>query len=130
VLAGTTQLVGINLASALPHIQAGTLIGLVQTGETRWPAMNQVPTMAEAGFENAVSETFQALFAPGGTPEAIVELLSREAQAAFEVPEIKERLVQSGFAVTPKGSDYLRQRIAHEVPQWIEAVKTAGVKVD
>jgi tripartite-type tricarboxylate transporter receptor subunit TctC len=130
VLAGTTQLVGINLSSALPHIQAGTLTGLVQTGETRWPAMTQVPTMAEAGFDNAVSETFQALFAPAGTPEPILELLSREAQVAFEPQETRERLMQAGFAVMTKGPDYLRQRIALEVPQWKEAVKTAGVKVD
>jgi len=130
VLAGTTQLVGINLSSALPHIQSGALTGLVQTGATRWPAMSQVPTMAESGFDNAVSETFQALFAPAGTPAPILDVLTREGMAAFEAPDVRERLVQAGFAVMPKGPDYLRQRIAEEVPLWKEAVATAGVKVD
>jgi tripartite-type tricarboxylate transporter receptor subunit TctC len=130
ILAGTTHLVGINLSSALPHIKAGTLTGLVQTGAERWPDMPDVPTMADAGFDNAVSETFQALFAPAGTPKPIVELLSKEGVAAFEAGEIRERLRQAGFAVQPKGPDYLRERIAQEVPLWKEAVKTAGVKVD
>jgi tripartite-type tricarboxylate transporter receptor subunit TctC len=130
ILSGTTQLALMNLATLLPHMKAGTLKGLVQTGEVRWPDLPDVPTMAEAGFPNAVSETFQILLAPAGTPPAIVDRLAKEAVAIFDLPEIRERLLQAGFGVAPQGPDWLRARIAAEVPMWREVIKTAGIKVE
>ena len=68
-------------------IKAGTLRALALTGEQRWHDLPDVPTMIELGYEGFVSETFQGLLAPAGTPQPIVDRLYREYTAAAGLPE-------------------------------------------
>src|SRR3954470_9635868 len=91
-LSGTTHLAGINISAVMPHIKAGTLKALAQTGKERWFELPDVPTLEEAGVPNAASETFQILLAPAGTARDIVDKI---AQAVIEIlnrPDTKARL--------------------------------------
>jgi tripartite-type tricarboxylate transporter receptor subunit TctC len=130
VVGGTTQLALTSLTSLLPHIKSGALKALVQTGAERWTDLPDVPTMAEAGIPNAVSETFQILLAPAGTPRPVVDRLAQESMAAMARGDVRERLLAAGFGPTAKGTDYLRQRIADEVPMWRSVIEQAGIKVE
>ena len=130
VVGGTTELALTSLTSLLPHIKSGALKPLVQTGAERWVDIPDVPTMAEAGIPNAVSETFQILLAPAGTPQPILDRLIKESLEAMERGDVRERLLAAGFGPTAKGPDYLRQRIAEEVPMWRDVVRQAGIKVE
>jgi tripartite-type tricarboxylate transporter receptor subunit TctC len=130
VVGGTTQLALTSLSSLLPHIKSGALKALVQTGAERWIDIPDVPTMAEAGIPNAVSETFQILLAPVGTPRPILDRLTQEALAAMARGDVRERLLAAGFGPTAKGPDYLRRRIAEEVPMWRSVIEQAGIKVE
>ena len=99
----------INISAVMPHIKAGTLKALAQTGKTRWFELPDVPTLEDAGVPNSASETFQILLAPAGTPRDIVDKI---AQAVIEIlnrPDTKERLAATGFAVAARGPDALRQ---------------------
>jgi tripartite-type tricarboxylate transporter receptor subunit TctC len=129
VLSGVTQLGALNLSVALPQINAGTVIALVQTGEKRWVDLPDVPTMEEAGFPNSVSETFQALFAPAGTPADIVMHLSDAAVKAANDPNFNSSMVVVGFGVTGTGSEALRARVTREVPAWKEVIDQAGIRL-
>lgn len=128
-LSGTTHLAGINISAVMPHIKAGTLKALAQTGKVRWFELPDVPTLEDAGVPNSASETFQILLAPAGTPRDIVDKI---AQAVIEIltrPEIKARLAATGFAVAARGPDALRQRIGEEVAMWREVIIQSKLKV-
>lgn len=130
VVAGTTQLSALNLSVVIQQIKAGTVTALVQTGETRWPDLPDVPTMAEAGYPNSVSETFQAIFAPAGTPPDIVDGLAKALVEIVGQAAFKDKMTQAGFGVTGTGPDALRARVTREVPMWKEVIDKAGIKID
>src|SRR5262245_44229050 len=85
VLAGTTQVGSVALAPVEPLVKEGQLRALAVTGAERWFSLPGIPTMIEQGFPGFVSDTFNALFAPAGTPPEMVALMaraSRECDAA------------------------------------------------
>ncbi len=67
------------LPAAHAHIRSGALRALAVTGEARWFDLPDVPTMPEEGYPDIVSDTFQALFAPVGTPSDIVRRIAQES---------------------------------------------------
>src|SRR4029078_2260123 len=87
VLAGQLQIASVALAAAEPLVQSGDLRALAVTGEKRWFSLPNVPTMIESGYPGFVSDTFNALFAPPGTPAEIVDKLIRSSQTAMQRPE-------------------------------------------
>ena len=84
VLEGTVQVGSVALGAAEALIKDGQLKALAVTGATRWFSLPDVPTMIEAGFPGFVSDTFNALFAPAGTPPEIVARLAREKPGGDE----------------------------------------------
>jgi tripartite-type tricarboxylate transporter receptor subunit TctC len=130
VLSGTTQLACVNISSLIPHIKAGTLRGLVQTGKERWAELPDIPTLAEAGVPNAASETLQILVAPARTPPEVVDQIAKAVVEILKRPEIRERMLQTGFAVAGTGPDALRKRVAEEVATWQEVISQAKLKAE
>src|SRR5947207_3658000 len=128
VLAGTTQVGSVALAAAEALIQERQLTALAVPSEKRWFSLPNVPTMIEAGFPGFISDTFNALFAPAGTPPDIVALLVREARAAFQRPDAREQARKAGFEVVAGTPEQLTARVASEVPAVRELVAKAGIK--
>jgi len=128
VLAGTVQLGSVALSNALQHIKAGSVIALVQTGAARWPDLPDVPTLEEAGYKGSVSETFQALLAPAGTPAPVLERLQKDVVTVLRQPDVDAKLKEAGFGVIAGGPDQLRARIAREVPMWKDVIQKAGIQ--
>ncbi len=128
VLGGATQLGAFSLGSAATHMSAGTMRALVHTGAGRMNDFPAVPNMTEAGFPNSDSETFQVLVAPAGTPQDIVDRMSKEVIAIVKRADVREMLRQTGFSVIGGDAETLRVRIAREVPMWKEVIDRAGIK--
>jgi len=84
--------------------------------------------MIESGFPGFVSDTFNALFAPAGTPPEIVALLVKESRAAFERPQAIEQAHRAGFEITAGLPEQLAARVAAEIPMVKELVEKAGIK--
>jgi tripartite-type tricarboxylate transporter receptor subunit TctC len=84
--------------------------------------------MLELGFDGFVSETFQGLLAPAGTPAPIIERIARETVAALNEPTTRERLLNAGFGIRAAGPDGLARRIAREVPMWRDLIQRAGIQ--
>ncbi len=130
VLSKQIQMMSASLSSVMPQIAGGLLKPIVQTGKERWPDLPNVPTTTEAGIADAVSDTFQALFAPAGTPPEVVAKLAKEAIAVLGQKEVKDALWTAGLKVTAAGSDALRARIALEVPMWRDVIEKSGIKAE
>jgi tripartite-type tricarboxylate transporter receptor subunit TctC len=130
VLGGTTEMAALALPPAMPQIRESAMRALAVTGAARWPDLPDVETVAEAGLPGFLSDTFQALLAPAGTPAPIIDRLAREVSAAVLIPEIRVRLEQIGFTVVPRGPDALRTRIAAEVVMYRELIQRAGIRAE
>jgi tripartite-type tricarboxylate transporter receptor subunit TctC len=129
VVARTVQVGSVALAPVEPLIKAGTLRALAVTGEKRWFSLPEVPTMIECGFPGFISDTFNALFAPAGTPPEIVALLLKHAQAAMHTPEGREAARRAGYQIVASGPDQLAKRVVFEIQGVKELVARAGIKV-
>jgi tripartite-type tricarboxylate transporter receptor subunit TctC len=130
VVAGTTQVGAVALPPAEPLIKDGRLRALAVTGAERWFSLPDVPNMIESGFPGFVSDTFNALFAPAGTPTLIVTLLAREARAALlQNPEIRVQAQKAGFAIVAGTPAQLLDRLKREIALVRETVDKAGIKV-
>jgi tripartite-type tricarboxylate transporter receptor subunit TctC len=130
VLEGTVQVGSVALPPAEPLIKDGQLRALAVTGAQRWFSLPEVPTMIESGYPNFVSDTFNALFAPAGTPPETVATLVKESRAAFTKPEAREQARKAGFEIVAGTPEQLAARVAAEVPAVRELVAKAGIKTE
>ncbi|TMH17046.1 MAG: tripartite tricarboxylate transporter substrate binding protein, partial [Betaproteobacteria bacterium] len=99
LLGGETQVMFVTLSSAISFIQAGKLKALGISTAKRIDALPQVPTMAEAGYPEMVSSSWQGVFVPAGTPRPIVDKLHAALLATLDSPEIKQRFAGGGVNV-------------------------------
>jgi tripartite-type tricarboxylate transporter receptor subunit TctC len=128
VLAGQIQVGSVALAAAEPLIKSGDLRALAVTGATRWFSLPDVPTMIESGYPGFVSDTFNALFAPAGTPSEIVDLLVKASRAAMQRPEATDAARKAGFEIVAGEPAQLARRVASEIDGVKELVTRAGIK--
>jgi tripartite-type tricarboxylate transporter receptor subunit TctC len=116
-----------SLSVVLAQVNAGALIGILQTGEQSWPGLEKVPTVGDAKIKDGTSDVFQAFLAPVGTPKPILDRLEKEMLAILARPEMKEKMLQAGFVITAKGSDGLRNRVIADIAKYKEVIEKAGI---
>jgi len=130
LLGGSVDMMSATIGSVMGYIDGGQYRPLAQTGKERWSSLPNVPTYGELGIENAESETFQAIWAPAGTPQPVVERLSKEIAAILQRPEMRERFLKIGFAVLAEPPDAMRARIAREIPMYKDIIDKGGLKLN
>jgi tripartite-type tricarboxylate transporter receptor subunit TctC len=128
LLAGEIPLAFETILSLQPHVRAGTLRALAITSTRRSVAMPEIPTTAEAGFPELVTDNSYALFAPAGTPAPILARLHEATVTALALPEVRERLRDEGAEVVGNSSTELGAYVATEIPKWGVLARQAGVK--
>jgi tripartite-type tricarboxylate transporter receptor subunit TctC len=130
VMAGQIPLFFANMASGLPHVKSGRLKALASTGSHRSPNMPDLPTVAESGLPGYEAYEWNAVFAPAGTPPAIINRLYEDIAKVLAHGEVRERIAQLGgeiVASSPQDTDkYLRAQMT----KWAKVVKDANVKVE
>jgi tripartite-type tricarboxylate transporter receptor subunit TctC len=119
---GTTS-----ISVAIPQIQAGTLKALAVTGAERWPDLADVPTVEQAGVPASVSESWQGILAPAGTPRDIIDRVAGALVEITQRPDVREKLRNAGFAASGRGPDAFARRIAEDVPKWREVIEKARI---
>jgi tripartite-type tricarboxylate transporter receptor subunit TctC len=129
ILAQTTPVAITALPPAHPHIKSGALRALAVTGEKRWADLPDVPTMEESGFPGMVSETFQGMYAPAGTPKEIVDRVARDMLAVLKDPDVAAKLLGVGFDVRANGPAGLSARVAKEVPMWRDLIQKSKIEM-
>ena len=92
-------------------------------------SLPDTPTMAEAGFNDFVFETYTALLAPVKTPPEIVGRLERETLGILGRADMREKLSQSGFQVQARDGKGHMARVAKEVPMYRQIIAQAGIKL-
>jgi tripartite-type tricarboxylate transporter receptor subunit TctC len=119
-----------NLASSLQHIQSGRLRALAVTANKRSQILPDTPSLNEAGVANAEVYEWNAIFAPTGTPEAVVAKVAQALQAALETAEVRNRISQLGGEIQKGGPDSAKSFISQQMVQWAKVVKAKGISLD
>jgi tripartite-type tricarboxylate transporter receptor subunit TctC len=129
VLAGEVQLTYNNVATALPHVQAGKLNGLAVGTSTRLPALPNVPTVAEtlAGFNVT---PWVGIFAPAKTPKEITERISKEVEALLKDPAVVKNFADQQIRAAYLDTPAFTAEIKKETEAWEKVIKTLGIKVE
>lgn len=130
VMAGNVPVFFASLASSLPHIQAGKLKALAVAGARRSPVLPETPTFTEAGVSDVDVYEWNGLFAPAGTPAALVEKISKDVATALNDREIKAKLMALGAEVIASSPRELDQFRRSEITQWTALGKRANISLD
>ena len=128
LLAGNVQMQFPSMPAGLQHSSGGRLRMIAQTGEKRSPAAPNVPTMEEQGLKGFVVSSGFAMFAPPGTPRAIVDRVNGALVKALNDPAVKDNLAKQGadvVASTPEQHDKFNR---NEIAKWIKVVREAGIE--
>lgn len=115
---------------ALPQIKAGKVRALAVTSAKRSAVLPEVPTMQEAGIANFDVASWQALYAPAGTPPAIVNKLNAELAKIVAQPDTKTRIDGLGLEYTANTPEQFGAFQRNEQAKWARIVKDGNVKVD
>ncbi|MBM3409391.1 MAG: tripartite tricarboxylate transporter substrate binding protein [Betaproteobacteria bacterium] len=129
LIAGDVQLAVEGLPSLPGHLAAGTIRPIAVTSERRSAALPNVPALSETypGFDAAA---WVILFAPAGTPAAIVNRMSDEAKKALQAPEVQERLSTMGATASGLGPAATAEFHKRELAKFKRAVEISGAKVE
>jgi tripartite-type tricarboxylate transporter receptor subunit TctC len=93
VLSGSTPIALIGLGNVISQINAGKMTALALVNNIRSPQLPNVPTLADTGYKGAASETWYGLFAPAGTPKAIVDKLNAEIARVVSDKAFQEKYI-------------------------------------
>jgi tripartite-type tricarboxylate transporter receptor subunit TctC len=131
MLGGETQVMFVTLSSAISFVQAGKLKPLGLSTTKRIEALPQVPTLAEAGYPEMVSSSWQGVFVPAGTPRPIVDKLHAALLATMATPEVAQRFAGGGVnVVTSKTPEDFAAYVAAETARWGKIAKESGATID
>jgi tripartite-type tricarboxylate transporter receptor subunit TctC len=127
VMAGHVPMMFDLLATALPAVQAAKLKALAVTGKTRTPLLPGVPTAIESGLKDFEVSAWFGIFAPAGTPAAIVDRLNADITAVLQLPEMQKRLRELGADPETGTPESYSRYVRSEARKWAEVVKKAGL---
>lgn len=120
-----------NAAVALPQIAAGKVRALAVTSAQRFPAVPEVPTMAEAGVPDFEADQWIGFLAPRGTPPEILKRLHAAINKALAMDEVRSTLAKRGMtAAAPATSAQFAAYLEKDLAKWVGVVKAAQIKPD
>lgn len=112
---------------ALPHVQGGKVRALAVTSAKRSPVMPEVPTLQEAGVPGFDVSSWQAIYAPAGTPAAIVQRMNAEIARIIATPDMRSRMEGLGLQYSPNTPEQFAEFGRQELAKWVKIVKDGNV---
>ncbi len=130
VIGGQVPLFFGNLASTQQHVQSGRLRALAVTSAKRSAILPNVPTLAESGVSGAEIYEWNVVFAPSGTPDAVVARLATAFQQAMDAPEVKARIVQLGGVQQHGSTEQAREFVQQQIGLWGRVIRERGITME
>jgi len=129
-ISGEVGIVFANFAETSAFVKAGRLRALGVSSAKRAPALPDVPTIAEAGVPGYEFTTWHGLWAPKGTPQAIVTLLSERLKKTMAAPDQAKRFADRGLAIVASSPGEFSAHVAAEYKKWGKVIKERGMHAD
>ena len=130
VAAGNVPFLFDQLTAGMPLVKAGKLKFLAVTTPTRSSLAPDVPTTAEAGFPALDLVSWQAVYAPKGTPKDVIDKLHGEIVKVLRLPEVRSAMDQIGMDPVGSTPQELAERMQKDLPRTAELVRKSGASAD
>ncbi len=130
VLGGHSQLYLGAISSLIPVVKSGKLKGIAVSGETRNPAIPNVPTFTQGGVPNLDVRLWFGVLAPAGTPKDIVDKIAAQVAAILATADFKEALQKQGLDPLVGGPEQFGALLKTDFARYAQVIKTANIKVE
>ncbi|MBW8269809.1 Bug family tripartite tricarboxylate transporter substrate binding protein [Caldovatus aquaticus] len=130
LVAGTIQMMLLQIAGAVGNIRAGQVRALAVTGPRRHPLLPEVPSIAEAGWPEAVATSWGAVMTAAGTPEPAIRRLNQAVRQALESERVQERFRSVGVDGASSTPEELAGFLRAEREKWGRVVREARIRVE
>src|SRR5262245_15097148 len=127
---GETHMMFVTASSAMTFVKNGRVKLLAVTSSKRLDAFPGTPTMAESGFPELTSGSWQGVFVPAGTPKEVVDRLYAAMIETMKTPDVVKRLANGGVEVVTSAPGEFAKFVQSETDRWGKAVKEAGATPD
>jgi tripartite-type tricarboxylate transporter receptor subunit TctC len=110
------------------HVKSGKLRALAVAGPSRLALLPDVPTTAEAGLPGVEAIVWNGLFAPAGTPQPVLQILHREIVKAYNAPDVKKQVLDTGSEVVGDTPEQFAAFVRSEGAKWSKVIREANIK--
>ena len=128
VMAGRVNMMFTDIAAAQAQVKAGTLRPLAVTSKARSALMPELPTIDESGAPDYDLSGWIGLFAPAGTPAAVVDRLNAEVTRVMQLPDVRDRFRDLGAEPGPMKPAEYAAWVQGEVNKWTKLAREAGLQ--
>jgi tripartite-type tricarboxylate transporter receptor subunit TctC len=122
LLGGQVHMQFAGISSARTYVEVGKLRALAVTGKLRNPAMPTVPTFEEFGLKTVDADTYWGIYAPAGTPAAVLAVLNRHFVSAMRNPAHSEKLAALGYLPIANSSQEHTQQMQMMIARWVDVI--------
>ncbi len=129
LVAGRVDLMWDSLAVVKPQMQAGKLRAIGVTGARRAAALPDVPAIAESGLPGYEMTGWHGIFAPAGTPRAIVERLNATIAKILATPDMRELWNTQGMEIIPSTPEQFAAQLRFDFERYGKLIKSSGIKI-
>jgi tripartite-type tricarboxylate transporter receptor subunit TctC len=130
VVSGETHMATLAPLAVLPQAKAGTIKMIAVSTPERWPAIPDVPTMAQAGFPGFEVVGWFAFFVHGQTPRPIAEKLHAALSEIIRSPDMAEFLKERGTLPTGVGLQEFARKVSEERRLWAKLIKENEIRLE
>lgn len=117
-----------NLPTLLPHIRAGKLRAIAVSSLQRAESAPEIPTVAESGLPGFEALTWFGLYAPAGTPPAVVAKLEQGVKQSLTDAQLKQKMREQGMTLVGSTSAEFKPYMQSESVKWGALIKKAGIR--
>jgi tripartite-type tricarboxylate transporter receptor subunit TctC len=128
LLAGVVMTAYVVPQVVVAHIKSGKLRALAVAGPSRLALLPEVPTTAEAGLPGIEAIVWNGIFAPAGTPRPVLEVLHREIVKAYNAPDVKKQVIETGSEVVGDTPEEFAAFVRSESAKWSKVIRDANIK--
>jgi tripartite-type tricarboxylate transporter receptor subunit TctC len=129
LIAGRIDYICNYISLAVQAVESGQVRALAIFARERAAVMPSLPTAAEQGLSGVDAYTWNAIFAPKGTPPAVIARLNAAVSRALDTPAVRDRLAKLGLDIPSKehrSPDYLGKYVVSEMARWAAPIKASG----
>jgi tripartite-type tricarboxylate transporter receptor subunit TctC len=130
VMAGRVDFYFCPIATALPHVKDGRLLGLAVSSPQRAEALPELPTTLESGYPDSDYTFWMGVFMPAKTPPEIVARFYDEMTKALDAPAVKEKLKTLGVESMPLSPTQFDAQVKKEIGTYSVFAKAAGMSIN
>jgi tripartite-type tricarboxylate transporter receptor subunit TctC len=127
LLRGDIQLAIENYSAVQSHIADKAAIAVSSSGPVRTTFLPDLPTVKEAGGGDFEARSWNAIFAPKGTPPEVIKTLNAALREVLEAPDMKKRALDLGIEAKASSPEEILERLKSDIEKWAQVIERAGI---